>query len=554
MKNSLKYSDLWRKKREELPIDAEPQAGWQEMQSLLDLHLPIVPITPAAPVSKLAKVIKAIKAMKATSLLVASLIVATVTGTTIYFVKTQQHKKSSHQHKNTKYAMRTDSLTDSLTANKSNVDSVGIVSDSLLGVNLTGNKKDIAANNDSLNNAAGTNSTINNSGVKAKGIVSSGAANGKQAVSTRLGNGYNTNGSLTGYSGYPKSGNVVSVKHLNNSYSAGNGIAQLAVTDTTKTSAQTDIQDDLAVQNNSPLTIPSTISTNGTQSRQSTGINPLLFQPQIFARQPLSSFVVGNYYYNRLRTVTNSKTSKGKNLKLKNQSAKSAKTKSSGGGQFGRSLSAAFSNTDWGILLGANTSGSFTPTTQNHNFYGSFPIDLYIGLFATYHINDKWGLNAQVRFLTPLNLSGTYTNQNDNVDSVKSIRVTDARKAYFVTIPIHAVYKINDNISIKGGPVINVLAKQVGLNTSAQKMYLNVDTLFLQNKDNQVKTTTRYDQKINLGLSGGISVQANRFIFEALYQKSLSGYNVISDFHNYKNNPGSLQLSVGFKLNGTKHH
>src|SRR6185503_18550250 len=41
MKNSLKYFLLWQKKRDELPVSDDPQADWSQMQSLLDEHMPV---------------------------------------------------------------------------------------------------------------------------------------------------------------------------------------------------------------------------------------------------------------------------------------------------------------------------------------------------------------------------------------------------------------------------------------------------------------------------------------------------------------------------------
>ena len=43
MKNHVKYSELWSKKRAELPVNADVQADWPGMQSLLDQHLPVSP-------------------------------------------------------------------------------------------------------------------------------------------------------------------------------------------------------------------------------------------------------------------------------------------------------------------------------------------------------------------------------------------------------------------------------------------------------------------------------------------------------------------------------
>jgi hypothetical protein len=74
------------------------------------------------------------------------------------------------------------------------------------------------------------------------------------------------------------------------------------------------------------------------------------------------------------------------------------------------------------------------------------------------------------------------------------------------------------------------------------------DTAYYTTTTTQLNAT-RYNQQINFGVSGGVSLQFNRFNVDATYQKSLSGYNVTSGFGNYKSHNGSLQFTVGFKLN-----
>jgi hypothetical protein len=559
MKDLFKDPDLWRQKRDELPIDTEPQSGWQEMQSLLDLHLPVIPLTPAASVSKVAKIIKAIKAMKAISVLIASLTVATVTGTAIYLVKSGQHEKAQHhQSKIRNHIVAKDSLMDSLTANSSNLnDSVGVARDSLKDLNTQKNEQTSSVNrNDSINNAAKTNQANNIGKSQTGGALHTLTVKHQSALSTLQKNNNNIiKGQSTGNSGYNNSASVHTGKYQNNKQpvARANKNAQQALTNSIDEATINNQPDDQNVQDGSLTNGTSTLSANKIQSWQLAGINNNNFtQPQLFANQPLSKFVIGNYYYNRLRLTTNKQRSNSKIKAGKKQSNTNNKTRRAN--SLGRSLSAAFANTDWGILLGANSSGSFTSGAQNSNFYGSFPVDIYAGLFTTYHLNNRWAINAQVRLLTPLNLSGSYDNKNySNVDSAQFVKVTDSRKAYFVNVPIHVMYKINNNISIKGGPVINLPVKQINGNTNLQRLDINLDTTYFANALNKIKTT-RYDQKMNIGLSGGVNIQFNRLIFEALYQKSLSGYMVTSDFGNYKTNPGSLQISVGFKLNSSKHH
>jgi hypothetical protein len=559
MKDLFKDPDLWRQKRAELPVDSEPQSGWQEMQSILDKHLPVLPLTAAPHVSKLAKIIKAVKAMKVTSILIASLTVATVTGTAIYLINNEQHKNASHR-KSKKHSpvMGKDSLVDSLTANSSNLnDSPDIVRDSLNGLKEKKNEQSLYVNkNDSIINPAKTNPASNSSKSKANGLFPISTVNNQQTISARQkGNSNIIKSRLTGSNGYNNGSSALPGKYRNTKQfgPTGNQTAQQVLTNGIDATNKNNLADNQAMQDGSPASSTLTPYTNANlQSWQLTGINNNTFiRPQVFANQPLSKFVIGNYYYSRLSPLSDNKISNSKNKTGKNRSATGSKTKRTN--SLGRSLSTAFANTDWGILLGVNSSGSFTPGAQNSNFYGSFPVDIYVGLFGTYHLNNKWAINAQVRLLTPLNLSGSYTNENTGVDSAKLVKVTDSRKAYFVSIPVHAVYKITNNISVKGGPVINIPVKQINSITNVRRLTDNIDTIFLANTVNQLKTT-RYDQKINLGLSGGISFQFNRLSLEALYQKSLGGYNIASGFGNYKTNPGTVQISVGFKLNSLKHH
>lgn len=551
MKDLFKDPDLWRQKRGELPVDSEPQNGWQEMQSILDKHLPVLPVTAAPPISKLAKIIKAVKAMKATSILIASLTVATVTGTAIYLIKNEQDKNTSHyqpkKHNRIigKDSLNTTSASDSLINLNTGAD------DSLQALKAGGKELLPFNKTDSINGTAKVNPT-SSSNIKTGAPASK---NSLSVINQQTRNSNNASSSLIITSKRGIRSRINPGYHRNNgrSVSFGNQTTQHPSVASDNTTAVNNLPGDLTQNGNSTNNGALGLSANTISIGQSLGMNNNAFmQPQIFANQPLSKFVIGNPYYNKQSATAQSKNSNSKNKITKSKSAAGGKTKGAKSSS-GRSLSAVFANVDWGVLLGANSSGSFTPSAQNSNFYGSFPVDIYAGLFGTYHLNNNWAIDAQVRLLTPLNFSGSYTNENSGVDSAKLVKVTDSRKAYFVSIPVHAVYKITNNISVKGGPVINIPVKQINGITNVRRLTDNIDTIFLANTVNQLKTT-RYDQKINLGLSGGISFQFNRLSLEALYQKSLGGYNITSGFGNYKNSPGTVQISVGLKLNGLKHH
>jgi hypothetical protein len=44
MKKALNYPELWQQKRNKLPVDGDPNAGWLEMQAILDSVMPVTAV------------------------------------------------------------------------------------------------------------------------------------------------------------------------------------------------------------------------------------------------------------------------------------------------------------------------------------------------------------------------------------------------------------------------------------------------------------------------------------------------------------------------------
>jgi flagellar basal body-associated protein FliL len=530
MKNSLKNLNLWQKKRNELPISDEPQSDWLQMQNLLDVHLPATTAVPkkVSGSSKGLKVVKALKAIKSSSILYISLAAAACIGLVIYATHVkQQHHPIKNLHKKHGAVNPKDSLSNT------------IVIDSLNLTDSTNNEKDtlsrlkppVADQDMSViaQKSASVIATNKNKPALNKNVVQGNVNSGKKTQA------------LTGYThqkniplpvttgSQAKNINQLLLPGINTGTQPGAipgpGISQPG--------RNTNV---ITQQVNNGKNTPLLIS--GIDSTQKPNNQPII-QP---SSQPLlnSGLTTGQNTANTTRTnkpVTTRVTGSQKIKKLK--------TVTSG--------TATISVIDWGVLMGANSSGSFTAKDQNANIYGKLPVDIYLGLFATYHFNDKWAINTQIRALTPLNLKGSYTRANGGrIDTTdKTLEVTDSRKAYFVSVPIHIVYKINNNISVKGGPVINIPVKQVNGITNLQPEGIKRDSIYYPVVANQLKAT-KYDQKINLGMSGGVSLQYRRLILEATYFKSFSGYNVVSDFGSYKSNKGTVQITLGLQLNKLK--
>jgi hypothetical protein len=207
---------------------------------------------------------------------------------------------------------------------------------------------------------------------------------------------------------------------------------------------------------------------------------------------------------------------------------------------------------EWGILTGVNTNGSFTGKSQNANFYGRLPVDIFFGLFATYNFNDKWGVNLGIRGLKPQTVSGSYNHANESkIDTLQTLNISDSRKVYFVDVPLNLVFKPTPYLSLKAGPVFSLPVKQVNGNSTFQTGKLKKDSLYYV-KVTQTINATNYTKSVNTGLSFGASLQTGRFVFDAAYIKGLSGLTVGSGLGSYTANSNEFLFTIGFKLNRLK--
>jgi hypothetical protein len=552
MKNSLSYLKLWQQKRDELPVNESAQTDWQQMHSLLNTHLPVVPNGAAAnatKASKISKIIKAVKGFKALVVLLSS----AVTITTGVFVYQHIQKINSNQtgkaHKKTSLIVPADSLA---------------MEDSLNKANELTNKTDSLA--DVQTASDNTSSTKQN---PADSLLNDGST----SPGKKLGADVNTNKSAVGR----RPGSATSI--LNNK---GNGLGQHSgkigggTYQSSKNGKGSFIADNNTRQKDHDIAVSA--------ANQHLGVQGGSYQPLLLSRHQSESFslISGvdaiqtdlNKYFvqSTINDILYTDAKQRNALIRKNRAiivrAIAGKTSKPSAGSSktnqkdkkekpAKAKTSSPLDIDWGLLMGANSSGSFTAKSQNSNFYGSLPVDIHFGLYGTYHFNDKWALNVQVKALSGQNFGGSYTHANGAkadsgaVDSGKTIRVTDSRKAYFVSVPIHLVYKLNNYVSIKAGPVINIPVKQSAGSTSFTPLAIKTDTPYYTSVNNQLKNT-KYVPAINLGVSAGVSLQYNRLSFEATYLKSISGFRVSSDFGSYKSNPGTVQLTIGFQLNKPK--
>lgn len=500
MNELKKYLALWQKKRMELPVDADPQADWQVMKSLLDAQMPL---------PKKGKGFKGFGTLPAV-LITLSAAAMIYTAASVY--RLEKHKKHITQEKRgvvdsrnvNNISMNSLKAPDSATTGKHSP-GIGKTAGNPGGVapdknhSLTEVSPGIRTGNTNSNvnsadasqrvNLAGRHIPLHSSATQASGQNfgnrSSGGRRGQTPAENRLvqnpSGKNNTN---------PKLGQ----------YQSANNVTGNAVTD------------------------GSHASTNFYRPDSSeTGMfwrpyNKISDMSAMDIKKTLSNAVVP---FKMAYPTSQSGTSKTPNR----QNKTTANTKPS--------------NFDWGLLFGGNTSGGVTA-------------NLFPGLFASYKFNGNWALSTQLQLFSPQHISTTYSHANQSkVDSGQILSIVASRKLYSINIPIYAEYNTGNGLSFKAGPLIGFAVKQSNTNSILSPYSVRTDSTYNQ-KITAILNATKYGQTINFGISAGAGYQFNRFVFGIDYIKSLSGFQVSSGLGTFKSYNGTFQITVGFQLDKVK--
>lgn len=195
---------------------------------------------------------------------------------------------------------------------------------------------------------------------------------------------------------------------------------------------------------------------------------------------------------------------------------------------------------DFGLEAGANTGKSSS---------------LYLGAFGSYRIRTRLLLNAGIRINTSTAIAGSYTSKPYSVpgDSTSHhYKISDTRKVMMLNVPITIEYRISSRISVNAGPVISFPLRQTNIKTGSELLNatspfnLRSDSLRKRSVDSTLTHTTL--NKINLGITGGVSFRIKQFYIDAKYQQNLSPYKVNSSLGGYQQSNKSFQLGIRYKF------
>jgi len=521
MSNRNQYLKLWQQKRNDLQVDMDPQADWSAMQHLLDQQLPVVnPNTNNTnPDGNLVKQLSHFAKFKLIYIAAALITLATITYLVI------QHRAATKNNKPAKNEVRADSI-------------------------LQKNQQ-----TDSTRNEIPVSKASENNGVSDKNIGNKNSSRPLDSVaSVNPVNGSVNNLSKSGLGTNKSSGLLLSTNKIKGSLVLKGNKTNSHIKSNNNINKRRDFN-----SNNAKLL--------ANQSKQVSGTNRVVVNSQNISQVvndnlPRTNIIISQswsvpfVFYGNDNLLVNNYTTAGiadvaKSIKTKNRIGQSLITKTP------KIKTHTSFNLDWGFLAGVSIPGSFTSKNQNKNFYGSLPIDAYTGLFATYNISNKWAVDMQVKLLIPNKANETYnhvyTTKGDTGQMLQhSFKITDSRKIYSAQIPVHLVYNVTPAISVKAGPVINLPIKFIGLST-VSAIGTFKDTVGYINRLIDTVNSVNFEKKVTVGVSGGIGYNYKRIKLEATYYYNPQPIKISTPLRSYTNSTNNLQITIGFKLNKTKH-
>jgi hypothetical protein len=573
MRNWNQYLKLWQQKRNELHISTDMQTDWSDMHQLLDKHMP--DNTPSADSDNAGHggggsgLGTGAKLLNLGKLKLLYVVAGLVIGGVVTYIAINQ--KTTDRHKKNKTEIRKDSLSSGNILKTDNLQRGNRVDNNNAIDNLKNDQNnsstDANAGSSADNNIANENTPAGDSKV-----VNDHAKDISVRADAAKSAGEKSNGTSSGKTGHGNSGDLKN-NHLLSSPSAiiKNGMVSGNGTRRRSGSYRAGRQSGPHYSSNQQNTFT---SNNGRQTNNHNNHNTIAGDGQyvngastIKAATPASALtwddVVANSNQNAVNFANamvnsamltsgsiNRNATLGENSSANKTSGKTdKKAKDAKASKIARNPT--YKHLDWGLLAGTDGMGSLTPKSQNHNIYGSLPIDIYAGLFGTYNLNDRWALGLQSRFLVPHTVSGRYVYSHaakDTTQAAETIQISDSRKVYTVDVPIHLIYRIAPNINLKGGPILSIPVK------TANGTYPNAGNDSTGNANTVTKSlsATAPGRKILFGASAGIGFSYKSLWFDASYNYNPRPMEMKSDLGGYSSNTNSLQLTIGIKLNRGK--
>ncbi|MES2826669.1 MAG: hypothetical protein V4687_00875 [Bacteroidota bacterium] len=170
---------------------------------------------------------------------------------------------------------------------------------------------------------------------------------------------------------------------------------------------------------------------------------------------------------------------------------------------------------------------------------------LYFGVFAEQKLSQKLSITAALQYHTPRTLSGSYSHPSySRPDSLPSFQFTDSRKVSTIELPIKAAYKLTEKLRLSAGPVISfsgtASSPQLGKIAKPSDTLRNGSKLLAELKNTTVS-------KVNYGIRAGLSLQLKNIDLEVNYQL-LSPYQLKNNLGNNQVKYNAFQMGISYRF------
>lgn len=547
MKDSAWYNKLWQQKMQELPLQGDGDAAWKKMQDLLDKNMPV---SNAVPVQKPVNLLRS--ALIITAAVITIAVILYLAGTHFFAGHNNNNKPvkqiNKHTALNNSNAPKTslnensglkDSLSNIKQGNATSPNTSTPTANSGYNASLAADQSAKANNGSSATNKPGSaNNKVLNPANQTKNSTSITAI-----INAKAGNHHNY---LTGEN------HITANKNIGRSATTDHRLYPAGHRSTTSHSRSVSSSAFTQASSNKPSSAKGYKNSTDSLNALLTNNNnmPPAIQPggQTGANQKADSAALLSKSGSTMKKpLADSTATKNKTAQAAGKAKSQASKKASKGSKF-----------EMGLQIGFNSSGSFTPSAQNANFYGKSPADAFLGIAASYYVTPKLGVGIGINGFSPKVISGSYSknnlNYNTQPDTGKAIThntgkvtITGSRKIYTIDVPVLVTYKLNSFISFTAGPVISIPVKQETMKSHLNLLTNTTDTTTLKTVTPYVSSTTIIN-KTNFSFSAGVKLNYNRFFIDAGYLQNLSPYTISSGLGSNKLYYHTVQFGIGYYL------
>jgi hypothetical protein len=499
MRNSAWYHKLWRNKFDSLPVKDATDASWAGMHQLLNEQMPVSTIGGHGPnLSTGAKLFKIIGY---------TLSVAATVSTVVYLTV----PKSKNKHKEIEKKI-IPAFSDSITVDSSKVLNYNEIADTTI----------IKDSIDQKGNAI-TDLTGQNRGVDHDSALVVKSTNGIESVTSTA----------------TKPNAVSAIKHNQHVTQRHDHVRPFENlgTGSSQPSSKVDVYgyksqnaDSSFTKGSSLLLVPNGFKQGNTFSNDLPSPISILINERAVLQTYASNNLRNASTDNKRRGANNKagKTTVAKTPKVKEAKPlkiKTAKTK--------RENDISEPTYSYGITTGLNVQKG------NSSFYA--------GISGAYALSNKWQLAVGVNINSYQKIAGEFTHPSYyRPDSVPPFTIAATRKVITVDIPLTAGYKLSKHISIKAGPVISFVGKQSEMMTKLNPIADPRDTLYHSKTIDSTLVNT-VNNKVNIGLTGGVSIHFKQFDINGSYQW-LTPYKVSNSLGSFKQTNQVFRIGVGYRF------